>query len=384
MKWTNVGHEFDAIYEEIRKKKKFYLYGAGDYGRQFYQLIHEEIQIGGFIDSDEKKQKSGYHGLPCFALLNSQRWNKTDGIILTISQVLRDSGKRDLENAGYILNKDYFIIEDFLMIYYVYKYNKVYFSSISFLPSTACNLNCKLCLNFNPYAEKKFVRPLNQLKRDIDLFFNCIDHIMLFHVSGGEPLLYKDIGDVIVYIHDNYMHRIDTLRMVTNGTVVPSDELLCKMKKSEIELTVDDYRESVPEYNDNFTKLIEKLDEFGVNYYINKALGWINLAPMETDYSNLSEEALRKHFDDCCQSWQELRDGKIFCCNYASYAVVAGLIEDKEEFFDLREFNEYKKKELVEFRLRYTRKGYTNFCKRCRGFKNSNPVTEIPAIQMEK
>ena len=54
------------------------------------------------------------------------------------------------------------------------------------------------------------------------------------------------------------------------------------------------------------------------------------------------------------------------------------------KYKQLKEENEQLKKELVEFRLRYTRKGYTNFCKRCRGFKNSNPVTEIPAIQMEK
>lgn len=35
MKWQKPGHEFDAVYDEMKQKKGFYLFGAGDYGRQF-------------------------------------------------------------------------------------------------------------------------------------------------------------------------------------------------------------------------------------------------------------------------------------------------------------------------------------------------------------
>lgn len=33
MKWTNKGHEFDTVYQNIEKKDKFYLFGAGEIWR---------------------------------------------------------------------------------------------------------------------------------------------------------------------------------------------------------------------------------------------------------------------------------------------------------------------------------------------------------------
>ena len=125
-------------------------------------------------------------------------------------------------------------------------------------------------------------------------------------------------------------------------------------------------------------------DEYNIKYYINKADSWIDLAPDTTDYSNLSEEELIHHRDSCSQSWEELRDGKIYSCNYAAYATVAGIAgeQDLEETYNLELFTPEKKKELVEFRLGYTEKGYTNFCKKCHGFTKYNKAEMIPAEQI--
>lgn len=213
--------------------------------------------------------------------------------------------------------------------------------------------------------------------------FSCVDYIMLFHVSGGEPMLYKHTADLIEYIDKNYGHKIGTLRTVTNGTVVPKEEVLEKLSKCNIEITVDDYREVVPRFNNRFDQLIEKLEEYNIKYYINKAESWIDLAPDTTDYSKLSEEEMIKHRDSCSQSWEELRDGKIYSCNYAAYATVAGIAgeQDLEETYNLENFTPEKKKEIVEFRLGYTEKGYTNFCKKCRGFTPENSDEVEPALQ---
>lgn len=45
MKWKNKGHEYDAMYKNIEEKEGFYLFGAGDYGRQFYNAFKDEIKI---------------------------------------------------------------------------------------------------------------------------------------------------------------------------------------------------------------------------------------------------------------------------------------------------------------------------------------------------
>lgn len=384
MKWEKPGHEFDHVYEIIKTKRNFYFFGAGDYGKQFLKVIKNEIEIKGFIDNNLQKQNDGYENYPCFSLSSVDIDSGKTGIIITVSQIQRSSVIAQLEAAGYVHNEDFFIIEEFLSIYFVYKYYKVYFSSISFLPSTACNLNCEACLNFNPYASKFYVREWENVVSDIDLFFKCVDRIMLFHVSGGEPMLYKNIADLIEYLDKNYGDRIDTIRTVTNGTIVPEDSVLEKLSKCNFEITVDDYRNAVPQYNNNFDKLLDKLDQYHIKYNINKADEWIDLAPDRTDFTAWTEEQLQKHFEQCCQAWQELRDGKLYSCNYDAYATVAGINEEpKEEIFDLENLGETKKKELVEFRLGYNHKGYANFCKKCMGFSSKNPYKVVPAKQKE-
>ncbi|GFI01231.1 hypothetical protein IMSAGC005_00053 [Lachnospiraceae bacterium] len=382
MKWINRGHEYDDMYKQIENKSAFYLFGAGDYGRQFVNIFGGEININSFIDNSVKKQGTNIAGLPCVAL-SAVELKQNEGIIVTMSQIARTAPVQQLLQLGYKRNVDFFIIEEFISVYHVYKYNKVYFSSISFLPSTACNLKCRYCLNFNPFAKKFYVRKWEDLVEDVDLFFSCVDRIMLFHVSGGEPLLYAHTADIIEYIDGKYGDRIDTLRTVTNGTVVPTDEVLIKLSRCDLEIVVDDYREAVPEYNDNFDRLIKKLKEYNIKYYINRVDSWIDLAPERTDYASMTEDWLLRHREQCGQSWQELRNGKIYNCNYAAYATVAGIAgeEDAEEAYDLRMYDESKQKELIEFRLGYSQKGYTNFCKKCRGFKTENNEEVKPAIQ---
>lgn len=382
MKWKQKGHEYDNMYDKICEKKSFLLFGAGDYGNLFYQMFQDEIDIDGYVDNNPKKVGTTINGKSCI-LFDDMCLKEGQGIILTMSQIARVKPLQQLEEAGYERNVDYFIIEEFISVYNVYKYDKVYFSSISFLPSTICNLNCKYCLNFNPYAKQFYVRDWEQLIKDVDLFFSCVDYIMLFHVSGGEPMLYQHTADLIDYIDKNYGHKIGTLRTVTNGTVVPKEETLEKLSKCNVEITVDDYREAVLRFNDRFDQLIEKLEEYHIPYCINKASSWIDLAPDKTDYSSMSEEWLISHRGCCSQSWEELRDGKIYSCNYAAYATVAGIAgeQDIEETYNLATFTPDKKKELVEFRLGYTEKGYTNFCKKCRGFTPENNEEKKPAEQ---
>lgn len=383
MKWTNKGHEFDEVYKNIIKHDEFYLFGAGDYGQIFYNVIAGEIKINAYIDNNEQKQGTLYNDKPVISFSDIDR-TTNHAIIITASQIARIGIITQLENAVYSKNENIFMIEDFLSIYNVYKYNKVYFSSISMLPSTLCNLNCECCLNFNPFAKKPDIRPIEQVKEDVDIFFKCVEFVGLFHFSGGEPFLYPHALDVVKHIC-SYKEKIGLFRMITNGTVVPKEELVKELSKYDFELTIDDYRKAVPKYNDNFDKLLELLEKYNIRYTINKADSWIDLAPTKTDNNHFSEEELQKHFEDCGQSWQELREGKLYTCNYDGYATVAGINpEQDEEIYKLTEFTSDKKKELVEFRLGFNGKGYTNLCKHCRGFCADNDVAMEPAKQLER
>ena len=72
-------------------------------------------------------------------------------------------------------------------------------------------------------------------------------------------MLYRPIAELIEYIDKVYGDRIDTLRTVTNGTIIPPDSVLEKLSHCRVEIIVDDYRESVPAYKNNFLQLLRFL-----------------------------------------------------------------------------------------------------------------------------
>ena len=295
--------------------------------------------------------------------------------------------ERQLFDYGYEKNVDFFHYQEFISVIAAYLHGDVYFPSVSFLPSTKCNLRCAVCLNFTPYIKNFEERSLDKLKKDVDIFFSCVDYVGIFHVSGGEPLLYHKLPELIKYIGDNYACKIYSLETVTNGTILPGEKFLQVYHDYPILITVDDYREALPEKADIFDKVINALEKTGGKgrYTIQKFDYWVDLACMKTDYSSWSDERLERHFDSCHALFQEFRDGELYLCNYEAYAAVAGITEGVSENgkYDFRKFDKSKVKELMEFRLGFSTKGYAEFCKRCAGMYSINPYKIKPGEQMK-
>lgn len=382
MLWKNKGHEFDHIYQNLEKKKAFWLFGAGMYGQAIYEEMEKlGVVVRGFIDNDKSRQHTRYMGEDIITLAELSL-KKDEAVIVCITPFSHNPVIQQLRLSGYVYNENVFTMETYMSLKYVYELNRMYIPSISFLPSTCCNLNCEACLNFTPYIKHQMVRALDQVKSDVDIFFHAVDYIMLFHISGGEPFLYPYLKELITYIGEHYRDKIHFLQTVTNGTVVPREDILEVLAKYQVGVTVDDYRLAVPEKAETFELVIRKLRQYQIRYDVNKVDQWIDLAPTTTDHSEWDEQRLKKHFDSCHEPWQELRDGRLYSCNYASYAAVAGLAEESEdEMFDLRTFDNSRMKELMEFRMGYNQKGYVDFCKKCAGFVDINKNFVKPAKQ---
>ena len=374
MKWRKKGHEFDEYAEFIKGAKKIYIFGAGVNGKVLTDSIHhflqDEIEIVGFIDNNPKKQGTMYLERKVYGLHEVE---KGIPIVIAVACQHVNTVMAQLIAAGYCEKKNIFTFQNFLTLYCAYVKEKVFFPYISVIPSTVCNLNCKACLNFTPYIKKHYVRTFEEVKADIDLFFSCVDYVGLFYISGGEPLLYKNLNELIEYIGMNYRERINVLGMPTNATVLPDDKLLEALKKYEVCLTIDDYREKLPEKAERYNQTVKLLKESGVSFQENKWDFWIDIKPKETDNTHFTEEELETYFDACAVPWQDLRDKKLWACNYANYANVAGLSTvNEKDYYDLTQHSKERQMELVEFRLGYNERGYTEFCKNCSGYLNIN------------
>lgn len=392
MKWENRGHEFDIVYDNIIKKEGFYLFGAGHDGRIVFEIIQEKyakgINLLGFIDNEVSKQGTTCCGLKVFAPEEIDFSDSTAGIIISISASVTSELESQLSGYGLVKGEDFFHYYVFLTVWAGYRYGEAFLPTVSFLPCTKCNLTCEACLNFTPYIKKFTERSWEDVKDDIDLFFSVVDYVGLFHISGGEPMLYTYIGELISYISEKYGDKIFSLETVTNGTVIPNQGFLQAVKMYDILITVDDYRDSLPEYREVFNQTINMLYEAGgiEKVVVKKYDEWIDLLGLKDIEQYLDEEQLIKKYNDCHVPWQEYKNGKLYTCNYAAYAAVAEIIHeiDSGEYYDLRKHDKSKLKELMEFRLGYSENGYASFCKMCAGFIEINPYKVTPAKQTKR
>ncbi len=381
MKWKNKGHEFDDKGNMFLMQNEIVIYGAGDCGKKFCEFLTDlEIETL-FVDGDRKKQIQGCMGkkvlspLQLFSMPESKK-----NVVIATTPCYTSEIRKILESHGYIYKENFWEMEDFcqniLPIYMMYVKNKLYMDSIGFLSTTVCNLRCDACLNFTPYNKHPQHVNFKQAKETLDLYFKAVDYVRFMSYTGGEPLLYPYVDELLDYIGKNYRNRIHIIGMSTNCTIIPKDSTCELLKKHNIQVFIDDYSKYVEKSKEILPQITEKLDSYGIVYYVNTGedVFWIDLAPFETDNTCLSEEELINYRNKCAVPYREVREGKIYSCNYASFAIKAGIQEDSpNDYFELSEYNKEKKKELLEFVLGYTEKGYVDFCKHCAGFLPINP-----------
>ena len=204
-----------------------------------------------------------------------------------------------------------------------------------------------------------------------------MDRIGLFHLTGGEPLLYPYFSELVNYIIGKYKNKIFQLGTTTNGTVVPADEICKEMKKAEMYVWVDDYRKNVSIANKKFDSVKKKLEDFGVNYYTNYVDEWIDISKILND--NTENVTIAK-CTLCAMPFAVIKDQKLYGCNYSEYACRAGvIINEIDDFLNLSEDYE-NKKIILEYIMGYTQKGYYSFCSMCEGFCSIN-TKKIPVAE---
>lgn len=392
-KWNNYGHVFDDVGNLLEGKNKIYIYGVGGIASELLSLLDRidrwtNWEIG-LIDRDKVKQEKGFMGRSVMS--PDEFWSvDKDNCFIVIGPDGEIGKEIRCIIEEHVLDKveifdSYYFINFYLTIYFMYQHNMIYFDSTNIIVSTVCNLKCRDCLNFTPFIKEHYVEEIEKLIEDVDLFFNAVDYVHRFQISGGEPLLYRDLNKIIQYIGDNYRHKIDRFEIVTNGSVVPKDEICILLNQYDMLVYLDDYRQKVKSCDVNYLKIIDKFNKYRVDFVENHVEMWFRMyVPEEDEYRNETENELRMKFKYCQNPYVNLWNGHISICNYSFYAYKAGLCEwDGTGAYNLKVYDNSRKKELMEFKLRCCEKGYVEFCKKCGGYSKINNRYCEAAIQVE-
>jgi organic radical activating enzyme len=259
-----------------------------------------------------------------------------------------------------------------------FKYeNKVHIFQTDVLVTEKCTLACSHCNMFMPHFVSPNHRDLEVIKSDIDLFFNKVDYVSVFHLVGGEPFLYPFIEDVIRYILTNYITKIDKLIITTNGTIKPKQSILDLLKSNDVILSISDYTDKLENIKSKVLKVLETYKSENINHYVRTEIEWYDFGDLRIK-KNLETDKLIKHFDSCTAPFRGLNDGKFYYCHLNTSAVLTKLFPLNDN--DYVALTNVSKEDLIKFDLGYTDLGYITFCDNCNG---CNTGIKIP-VSYEK
>lgn len=357
--WRKKGHELDEIAQNILEKdREFILIGKKHEIEDFCNKHDVSSRIIRTVFSDTEKQDEAADSIPA----------DRKAIIINASYDRNEytASRRIWEVRGYRENISFFQAEVFGMIWDVYYSDRICLDRVEVFVTSYCTLNCEKCISYMPYFKERIHIPLKQLKEDADLLFQNVDYVHKMKILGGEGLLYPELKVYIQYLNNNYGNKIGNIRIGTNGTIIPSKDILDVCREYKVIMDISNYSAAVPE-RCKLDEVIKICKDNGVATDI-KRTGehWLDLGfPAEkAHYEN--QEEIREHFFQCAMFCRQFGEGKYwYCCsNFA--AVKCGLFPgDANDYMDFRKT--FTKKELLEFELGYSSIGRTTFCSVCHG-----------------
>lgn len=230
------------------------------------------------------------------------------------------------------------------------------------MTTTACTLKCRLCSIAAPilFAQGQRI-PFDRLVQTCDIYFRVVEHVRKFSLTGGEPLLVPQLAGLVDYLAQHYSHQFDALEIVTNGTIMPSQELLDALKKhkDKVALLVDHYGDLSP--------LAEKigavLTKNGVpnqvrTYFGEKCHcgGWVDFGDYSLKHPAKAEQMAI--YKKCAFSAPVRKlgvcefDGLFYTCGHTYLSMLAGSVEKSApnfvDFLDPSKTIGQLRRELVE------------------------------------
>ena len=379
MKWENQYHELDEIAKVLcSERTRYYLWGTANIAKNMLEICGQEICIIGAVDANEGRwgQQLGE-----FIVQSPDVLKPEDGYIVLVTTSSYSQVKQELAHKGFTENINFFDYFVFHQIYQQYRHNRLYSRRIDISLTERCTLKCRKCNMFMPYFKNPSDLALDDVQKQVDLYFDLIDYVESLNLLGGEPFLYGSLAEVIVYIGENYRGKLEHFKIFTNGMILPDERLIEAFLKYDVEIQISDYTCTVP-YQKRLEQLRLLLETKGVRHYTEKNAEWGDFGFPEKP-NEVADKDLVDFFENCKAPFRGLYKGRVYYCHLETSAVRAGLYGDNEnDYFDLNEDDENTKRKFLEFDFGYSRDGAVSFCKVCRGCYPQNKATVPCAEQM--
>ena len=246
----------------------------------------------------------------------------------------------------------------------ILRHGLVQIMQIDVVMTTFCSLNCKNCSEWVPYLKEKKTFSLKMLKRNIDMLFRNIDYVQRINIIGGEAMLHPSLPEFIGHLF-KYKEKIGYILFITNGTILPNNELLSTVSRGgeQIRVVIDSYSAKLSSGN---AEMVEKMfREVGVNAIINSCLQWYDLGTFCSRYAKDIFE-IKEPFDSCpFKHCTAMYNGKLYrCARSWGVEVNTGEAEDENAVIDLEKIR--SKNDMYHKLIRFFGVDYLNACAYCK------------------
>lgn len=372
MKWLSKGKELDKLAEKIMKYEEYYVWGNGRTGQFMINCLKGLVRIPVVLDSAVSSNSCTTRKGMGYQIISPEQVENWIGKKIIIACEAYEEVAAYLRSKELKENEDFYEGHLFVRTYMIYQKNSVYIRSLDLSITSRCTLKCKNCCLFMPYFKQTMERSYQEIIQDIDCFFMTCNYLWEIKILGGEPLLHPDLNNILKYILHNYGERICTIMINTNGTVMPSNELLQIMQNEKILVWLADYQVS-EKYSKKVSDVRKTLENHQIRTHFMKDSWWEDMGfPNECDQLD-DDKKLIDRYDQCRYPCRGLREGKLWLCSANDNAVRGGLIqENKNDYFELS--GTVDKKALVEFDIGFSEYGYVSMCKLCRGYHSGKQV----------
>jgi hypothetical protein len=253
-----------------------------------------------------------------------------------------------------------------------------------------CTLNCKLCSNYTQEYKRdgiKYISSIDEIIREIDNIFAIYDFIDDITITGGEPLLHKDLDRILLYLM-KYKNQYNTSRIFTNGTVIPCKNIINLIKESQgkLQIVIDHYGKLSTHTEDIKNIFIDYGLTIRINDYSDEnpySGGWVDFGPLSECRAYTDADVLEQ-FNNChAAKWKCLMvyKGQLHLCPASLHGKILNHFKPNEdEFIDFFDKSaSFEKKRRIAADLG---KKVITACQYCNGFDIKNSPRVIPAEQI--
>ena len=353
----------------------FIPFGYGRVGKRVLPKLREMFHIPFVIDNNPDYQNSKSE-LAVLSLEEALKRRINEKIVVLTVETAYIKIRERLMERGLKENIDFCILERFFGEWFLKYRNQCVLSKIDTSLTFRCTLNCKHCAMFTTYGDR-LEHSVEDIKKNISLFFEIVDYVLEFTLLGGEPIIHRNICEILDFIAESYGEKIGQIVLISNGNVRPSSETYDTIKKHNVILSISDYT-AVHPYKDTLKEFIYQLELRSIPYYYNIEMEWKDHGFPEKPCSFSDEEA-PEHMRLCGHTAHSMNEGRLYYCDPMYGAEKnSGFLTDKDDcldFSEMLEWNDLKKaKERV---ISYcfgevNEKGFPSFCKVCGGIGHDN------------